>query len=121
MVGFAQRVTLVHSGVVSAGVVVSVVDLAAGAGTSLHAAHRLLEQQRHPLGFGGSSTQMGDVQHVDPLGDDQLQDGFAEQLACGRHGDGSEARDVAQFIAFDRPSLERFEVGPNEHEVAPAA
>jgi hypothetical protein len=41
---------------------------------------------------------MGDVQHVDTFGDHELEDGVAEQLSCGRGGNGSEPGDLAQLV-----------------------
>ena len=79
VVGFAQRVALIDRGVTGMGVVIAVVDLAAGAVASLDGATRLSEQQRYGLGFGRPPPEVGDVADVDAAGDDQLQDRLAQQ------------------------------------------
>ena len=81
MVVSAQGVEFVETRVPGAGPVLAVVDLAAGASATLDGAQRLLEQQRDLLGRGRAAAEVRDVQHVDALGDDQVENGLAEQVA----------------------------------------
>jgi hypothetical protein len=45
---------------------------------ALDDADGLVEQQRHSLGHSGSSAEVGEVDDVDPAGDHQLEDAFAQ-------------------------------------------
>jgi hypothetical protein len=78
----------------------------------------LSEQQRHLLGHGRASAEVGDVGDVDTGGDDQLHDAVAQQVAGGGHRDGPHPGDLAQLVTDHGASGQRLEVDPHQQHGA---
>ncbi|MCZ7534916.1 MAG: hypothetical protein M5T61_02510 [Acidimicrobiia bacterium] len=61
---------------------------------------------------------MGDVGDVLAARDDELEDGVAEESACGVDGDGSNAGCLAQLVAGGRSTGKGLEVDAQQGEVS---
>ena len=57
---------------------------------------------------------MGDVGHIDPGGDHQLQDGLAEHTLGHRYRDRADSGDFAQFLTLDPAAAQRLGVDPQQ-------
>jgi hypothetical protein len=106
----AERVEFVEASVPGAGPVDAVIDLDAGAGAAEGRALWAGPGQGDALGGGGSAAEVGHVEDVDPAGDDELEDGIAEELAGHGDGDGADAGDLAEFVAGDPAAVQGGEV-----------
>src|SRR5690606_15368924 len=88
-----------------------------GAGAALGGA--LVADPEHGVahGLGGPSCEGGDVGDGIALGDDELDHGVAQQSAGGGEGEGAEAGDLADLVAFDVATPEGFDVDAEQGEV----
>jgi hypothetical protein len=107
-----QRVQLVQPSMAGLRPGVPVVVFDPGPVTALDRAGWDGPQQRGPLRGGRSATEVGDVHHVDAVGDDQFDDRFTKESAGHRHRDRPDAGDLAQFLTGDLPAVQRFDVDP---------
>ncbi len=98
----AQRVEFVQAGVpgLRPGFLVVVFDPPAV--TAVDRTGRVGPQQGDLLRGGRPATQMSHIHDVDPVGDDQFEDGVAEQVPGDRDRDGADAGDLAQFLTLRR-------------------
>jgi hypothetical protein len=97
----AQGVEFVEAGVfgLRPGFLVVVFDLSAVA--ALDRAEGVGPHHRDLLCGGRPAAQVGDVGHVDTIGDDQLDDGIAEQVTSDGYRDGADPGYLAQLFALD--------------------
>jgi len=84
---------------------------------TLDPAHGIGPQQRHLLRRGHSSTQVRDVGHVDALGDDQLDDRVAQEMAHHSDRQGPEPGDLAQLVAGHPTTDQGFQIDSDEGQV----
>ena len=89
-----------------------------GAVAALSDAHRLLPEQRDLLRDVGPAAEVRHVLHVDALGDDELDDRFAQHLASRLHRDRTKPGDLAGLVALRASSYKRFEIDAQHREVA---
>ena len=54
------------------------------------------------------------VGDVNTLGDHELENRVAEQLAGGRHRDRAEAGEIADLVTLDPPTAQGFDVGAED-------
>ncbi len=94
-----------------------VVDLDAGHGAAVDRTDGRGPQQRHPLRDRRASFEVHGGGDGGAVGEDQVQDGVAEQHSCHSHGHGPESGDLAQLVAFDAASLEGVVVDADQAEV----
>ncbi len=64
------------------------------------------------------ATEVGDVDDVATAGDDEFEDGFAEECAGGFDGDRSEAGDFTGFAGFENAAKECGVVDADEREMS---
>jgi hypothetical protein len=105
-----ERIEFVEAGLASLCVGVSVVDLDRGCGDGLRRRSRVSSMPARRVARRWARARVGDVEHVDPFGDDELEDGVAEQLACRGGRDRSEPGDLAELVVADVAAYERFPV-----------
>lgn len=117
VVGGAERVEGGEAVVVGVGPGVAVVDLGDGEVAAGDGAAGVGPQQCDLLGDGGASAEVADVGDVDPAGDDELDDGVAQQLAGGADRDRADAGDLAGLVAVEPAAQERGEVDAEQGEV----
>ena len=97
----AQGVEFVEAGVfgLRPGFLVVVFDPSAVA--ALDRAQGVGPHHRDLLRGGRPAAQVGDVGHVDAVGDDQFDDGIAEQVTSDGYRDGADPGYFAQLFAPD--------------------
>jgi hypothetical protein len=93
------------------------VVLDSAAVTSLDDAGGIGPHQRNLLRCGGAAAEVGDVGHIDAVGDDELDDGLAEQVAGYGDRDGTDAGNFAQFLAVGPAAAQRFDVDSQQRQI----
>ncbi len=116
MVPRAQSGQTIEGGGAGDGPTVDMVDFQPLAhGATGHDAGGISFFERNSLGGCNGAPCVGHGHHVDTLGDQGLEHGVAGPRPGRGHGDGTDARNLAHFVAFDVAPDQRGVVDPHVH------
>ena len=118
MVKRTEPVEFVQPGVVRIGPGLAVVPLQPIAVAALHRASRVRPQQRGLLRGRRPAAQMGHIEDVDPVSDDQFDDCLAEHVTGDGDRHRADAGDLTHFATDRLAAAQRLHIHPQQCQIA---